>query len=89
MARYQATVDTHRPPETVFAYLSDFSNAQDWDPGTVEAERLDHGPIAEGSKFRLVAVFLGRRTELTYRIVEYDPQHARDLPGRERDGDLP
>lgn len=76
MARYQATVDTHRPPGTVFAYLSDFSNAQDWDPGTVEAERLDHGPIAEGSKFRLVAVFLGRRTELTYRIVEYDPQHA-------------
>ncbi|HZT06939.1 MAG TPA: SRPBCC family protein [Chloroflexota bacterium] len=76
MARYQATVDTDWAPENAFAYLSDFSNAPDWDPGTVKAERLDQGPIAEGSEFRLVAEFLGRRTELTYRVIEYDPRHA-------------
>ncbi len=76
MARYRASVDTQRGDEDVFAYLSDFSTTSEWDPGVVEAERLEGGPIGAGSGFRLVAEFLGRRTPLTYRIVEYDPPHA-------------
>jgi carbon monoxide dehydrogenase subunit G len=76
MARYKATVDTPRPPAQVFAYLSDFTTAAEWDPGTVQSERLGEGPIGEGTEFRLVAVFLGRKTTLTYRIVEYQPPHA-------------
>ena len=76
MARYKASVDTARPPAQVFAYLSDFTTAAEWDPGTVQSERLGEGPIREGTEFRLVAVFLGRKTTLTYRIVEYQPPHA-------------
>ncbi len=76
MARYKATVDTPRPPDEVFAYLSDFSTTAEWDPGVVEAERLGDAPVHEGTEFRLVADFLGRKTPLTYRIVEYDPPHA-------------
>lgn len=76
MAHYQATVDTPRPPAQAFAYLSDFRTAAEWDPGTVQSERLGEGPIGEGTEFRLVAAFLGRKTTLTYRIVEYQPPHA-------------
>jgi carbon monoxide dehydrogenase subunit G len=76
MARYNATVDTPRPPDEVFAYLSDFSTTEEWDPGIVEAERLGDSQVREGSEFRLVADFLHRRTTLTYRIVEYDPPNA-------------
>lgn len=76
MARYRASVDTQREGEEVFAYLSDFSSAAEWDPGVVEAQRLDAGPIGVGAEFRLVAQFLGRTTPLTYRIVEYNPPHA-------------
>ncbi len=76
MARYKASVDTARSPAQVFAYLSDFTTATEWDPGTVQSERLGEGPIREGTEFRLVAVFLGRKTTLTYRIVEYQPPHA-------------
>ena len=72
MARYRATVDTPREPEDVFAYLSDFSTTQEWDPGVVEAERLDGGEIGEGTEFHLVTEFLGRSPALTYRIVEYE-----------------
>ena len=39
----------------------------------VEAERNGRSRSGEGTEFRLVAEFLGRKTELTYRIVEYDP----------------
>ncbi len=76
MARYHATIDTERSPEDVFAYLSDFSTAAEWDPGVIEAERLGGAELGVGAEFRLVAEFLGRRSTLTYRIVEYDPPHA-------------
>ena len=76
MARYRAALDTPREREDVFAYLSDFSTAQEWDPGVVEAERLTASAIGEGTEFRLLAEFLGRKTALTYRIVEYDPPRA-------------
>jgi carbon monoxide dehydrogenase subunit G len=76
MARYRAAFDTPREREDVFAYLSDFSTTEEWDPGVVEAERLNDAAIGEGTEFRLVAEFLGRKTALTYRIVEYDPPHA-------------
>ena len=73
MARYVASVDTPKQPAEVFEYLSDFSNALEWDPGVVEAERLGDGPVAVGTEFRLVAVFLSRRNTLTYTVVEYEP----------------
>jgi carbon monoxide dehydrogenase subunit G len=76
MARYKATVDSPRSPDAVFVYLSDFSTAEEWDPGTVQSERLGEGPLGEGTEFRLVAAFLGRETTLIYRIVEYDPPNA-------------
>jgi carbon monoxide dehydrogenase subunit G len=76
MAHYRASLDVQQPREEVFAYLSDFSTTREWDPGVVEAERLNGQAVGEGTEFRLVAEFLGRRNELTYRIVEYDPPQA-------------
>ena len=76
MARYRASIDIQQPREDVFAYLSDFSTTREWDPGVVEAKRLNGQPVGEGTEFWLVAEFLGRKNELTYRIVEYDPPRA-------------
>ena len=72
MARYKASVETARPLEEVFAYVSDFSNTQEWDPGVAEAQRLDDGEVADGSEFRLVAVFMRRSNTLVYRVTEYE-----------------
>jgi|tagenome__1003787_1003787.scaffolds.fasta_scaffold20688117_2 hypothetical protein len=72
MARYTDTFETPRERRDVAAYLSDFSTTQEWDPGVAEAQRLDDGPVGLGSRFRIVARFLGRRTELTYEIVRHD-----------------
>ena len=60
-ARYTATLETPRKRRDVAAYLCDFSSTQEWDPGVVEAQRLDRGPVSRlGSRFRVVARFLGR-----------------------------
>jgi Polyketide cyclase / dehydrase and lipid transport len=76
MARYRASIDTLWTPHGAFAYLSDFSTSAEWDPGVVEAERVSAGAVGEGTEFRLVAEFLGRKTPLTYRVVEYEPPSA-------------
>lgn len=73
MARYKASLQTSLSQEQAFAYLSDFSTTLEWDPGVVEAHRLDSGEVGRGSEFRLGARFLGRTIPLTYRIIEYDP----------------
>jgi len=74
MARYVTTIDSPRSRDDVFAYLSDFSNAAEWDPGVVAAERLGgEGPVATGTSFRLVARAMGRDTPLTYRVIAIDP----------------
>ena len=76
MARYRASIETPWTREEAFAYLSDFSTSAEWDPGVVEAARVGAGAVAEGTKFRLVAEFLGRRTLLMYTVVEYEPPRA-------------
>jgi hypothetical protein len=53
VARYKATVQSHRPAAETFAYLSTFSNAVDWDPGVLAGEQLDPGPVRPGTRFRL------------------------------------
>ncbi len=75
MARYQATVPSHRPAAETFAYLATFSNAAEWDPGVLAGEQLDPGPVAAGTRFRLVVPFLGLRMPLTYHVSSYQPGH--------------
>ncbi|HEU4975246.1 MAG TPA: SRPBCC family protein [Baekduia sp.] len=81
MAHYTASLETPRPPAATFAYLSDFSTTQEWDPGVVEAQRLGDDPVGHGTEFRVVADFLGRKAALTYRIVEFEPDRAVTLRG--------
>ncbi len=76
MAHYYAKLDTRESPAEVFAYLSDFTTTQEWDPGVVEATRLTDGEIGDGTQFRLVTSFLRRKTALTYTVVEYDAPNA-------------
>jgi hypothetical protein len=73
MARYQAVVRSRWPAAETFAYLATFSNAVDWDPGVLAGEQLDPGPVAVGTRFRLVVSLAGRRMPLTYRITGYQP----------------
>jgi hypothetical protein len=60
MARYHASIDSERDRDAVFAYLSDFTTTREWDPGVIS----------------LVARFLGRDNQLTYKVVEFEPPHA-------------
>lgn len=71
MARYLATVPSSRTADETFAYLAEFSNAQEWDPGVVRGARLDDGPLGVGSRFEITVRSL-RESSLVYEVTAYD-----------------
>ena len=73
MAYYRAQLDVRRPIDEVFAYLADFSNTEEWDPGIISAKKRGKGPVAVGTEFKVVSKFLGQELPLAYRVVQYDP----------------
>ena len=72
MAHYLARIPVSGTKASAFAYLSRFDRAAEWDPGVEAGEMLTPDPVGAGSRFRLVARFLGRRIPLEYEIIEYD-----------------
>ena len=68
-----ASIRVQGKPDEVFAYLADFSNTAEWDPGVVSAKKRGGGPVGVGTKFGIVSRFLGREVPLAYRVVQYDP----------------
>ncbi|MSX02545.1 MAG: hypothetical protein F2813_05210 [Actinobacteria bacterium] len=72
MAHAYRTLSCSKPPEEAFAYLADFSNTAEWDPGISAARRLDDGPLGVGNRVELDAGFFGRTITLTYETTEFD-----------------
>ena len=70
--RYRKEIEVDRDAGEVFAYLADFSNASEWDPGVAEARRLTDGPTSIGSRFELIAVFRGKRQRFEYVVTAYE-----------------
>ena len=84
MPHFTAVIETPHAIEEVFDRLADFSSAEEWDPGTVRARRLDDGPVAVGSRFELTVTFLGRESTLVYELVELRRPNRIVLVGQNR-----
>lgn len=78
--KLQRTVESTAPPASVFAYLSDFTTTNEWDPGTVRTERAS-GDGGIGTTYHNTSKFLGRKTELTYEVVRHQPDSLFALRG--------
>jgi carbon monoxide dehydrogenase subunit G len=81
MTTLHERVETTLPIEDVFAYVADFANSRDWDPGVATAERLDTGPIGLGSRFRLGVRLGSRVAPMVYTISAFEPPSRVVLTG--------
>ena len=73
MTTLHERIETSLPIDDAFAYVADFANAQEWDPGVATAERIDPGPVGVGTRYRL-GVRMGRRVApMEYRISVFEP----------------
>lgn len=84
MTRVSKSVSVPKPATEVFAYLADFTNTAEWDPGVVEAKQTSEGPVGLGSTFDLVTLFRGRRVPVTYELTVYEPTSRVVLVGRNK-----
>ncbi|MGO9510137.1 MAG: SRPBCC family protein [Mycobacterium sp.] len=70
MVSVSRTFSVSALPSVVIDYLKDFSNAEQWDPGTQRCTRNDSGPLAVGATWHNVSKIMGVSTELTYTLKE-------------------
>lgn len=71
MIRVETSVVINRPPEEVFAYISNFENNPRWQGGMKEARFTSQGPLGVGSTYAQIATFLGRRVESSFEVIDY------------------
>jgi carbon monoxide dehydrogenase subunit G len=73
MATYEHSVEIGRPPEEVFAFLSEPGNYPQWQPSLVEIRPHRRGKLRVGSEATEIRRFLGREVETTWTCVEHEP----------------
>jgi carbon monoxide dehydrogenase subunit G len=81
MPRLHETIDTTLPRDDAFAFVADFANAEQWDPGVASSVRLDAGPVGLGARYRLGIRMRGRVAPMEYRITAYEPSRRVVLTG--------
>jgi NAD(P)-dependent dehydrogenase (short-subunit alcohol dehydrogenase family)/uncharacterized protein YndB with AHSA1/START domain len=64
------TIDVQRPLHEVFAYISEFSRIEEWDPAVARGVRMTEGPLGVGSRFR---IDMKAGFSLHYTVVEWEP----------------
>lgn len=81
MIRLDRTVVLDAAPDAAFSYVAEFANVGDWDPGVESSEKLDDGPPGVGTRYKVVARFMGVPTPMTYRVVRWEPGVCVELAG--------
>lgn len=81
--RIDRTVETSAPTAEVFDFLADFTNTEEWDPGTVRTDRIS-GNGGVGTAYANTSRFLGRNTDLTYVVEVYEPGRRVALRGENK-----
>lgn len=81
MAVLKERIDTRLEIDDAFAFIADFANSAQWDPGTATSARLDDGPIRVGSRFALGVRMGGRIAPMTYTITHLDTPRRVVLAG--------
>lgn len=80
MKDVERTITTAAPLERVWAYLTDFTNAVEWDPPTQRCERLS-GDGGVGTTYRNVSSMAGKDVEIEYTVTEHEPLQRFRLQG--------
>src|SRR5437763_1976215 len=81
MAILRERITTALAIDEAFAFVGDFANSMDWDPGVATSEALDEGPIRFGSRYRLGVRIRGRVAPMEYRVTALVPGRRVVLEG--------
>ena len=77
--RIEHAIAIARPPDEVFAYLTDVERLPDWQESCIEAEREGEGPVGAGARWREVRSAAGRRIQSRCEVVAHEPGRRFDI----------
>ena len=77
LVRFEVQIDIDRPPEVVFARLTDIEGLPEWQGSAVSAAA--EGEVGEGTRIRETRRFLGREFRVVHEVTVYDPPHRFDV----------
>ena len=67
----------------LFAYFSDFTTTNEWDPNTVNTSKIS-GDGGVGTKYSNTSSFNGKESSLVYEVIEYQPNKLIRLRGENK-----
>lgn len=73
MIKQDFSIEIKAPVEKVFAFVSDFRTAPQWQDGVIESSQTPDGPTQLGTKMKTVRTFLGQKLEATGEVTEFVP----------------
>ena len=73
VAGFHASEHIDRPPEDVFAYITNLDNALEWLPAVTRLEQVTQGPLAVGTRYRETRQVSDREGEVEMEVTEYAP----------------
>jgi uncharacterized protein YndB with AHSA1/START domain len=76
MTTITRSVTVDRPVEEVRDLISDFESTTQWSRGVLETRQTSAGPLGVRSTLQTVVKAFGRRRTASYRVTEYEPNHA-------------
>jgi uncharacterized protein YndB with AHSA1/START domain len=75
MAAANFTLHIHAPPSAVFAAITDFDHITAWIPDVKKSYISSSAPVGVGTTFVEEGTFMGRPTQITGIVKEYEPDH--------------
>jgi len=81
MTTLNERIETALPIDEAFAFVADFANSKDWDPGVATSERIDPGPVAVGARYRLGVRMGGGVASMEYVVTTLEPLRRVVLAG--------
>jgi len=73
---HEESIVINRPPEEVWAFMTDWFNSPRLRPGFLGWRQTSPGPLGVGSMMQGRMVALGFETRVNARFVEWDPPHS-------------
>lgn len=81
MPLLRETIETALPIDEAFAFVADFANSSQWDPGVATSERIDPGPVGVGARYALGVRMRGKVAPMEYRVTAWEPGRRVVLAG--------
>ena len=76
-------LNSKKSASELFAYFSDFTTTNEWDPNTVNTRKIS-GAGGLGTKYSNTSSFNGRESSLVYEVIEYHPDKLIRLRGENK-----